>query len=144
VGPPRARRRARRPVPRGGQAADRGLELNEEPEYGDASRRTLLAVERTYLAWWRTGLTSFAVALGAGKVVPALTTGATWPYALIGCAFAVIGIICIVYAEQRRREVEKAARAGSFVSPHTGVTTALVVGGTALGLALMIVTLSEL
>ena len=49
------------------------MDLNEiEPDYGDASRRTLLAVERTYLAWWRTGLTSFAVGLGAGKVVPAL------------------------------------------------------------------------
>jgi putative membrane protein len=116
----------------------------DEPEYGDASRRTLLAVERTYLAWWRTGLTCFAVALGAGKVVPALTTGATWPYALIGTAFAVIGVICVVYAERRRREVDAAARAGSYVSPHTGVTTTLVVVGVLLGLALMAVALSEL
>ena len=121
------------------------MDLNEiEPEYGDASRRTLLAVERTYLAWWRTGLTSFAVGLGAGKVVPALTGGTTWPYALIGAAFAVVGIICVVYAERRRREVERAAKAGSFVSPHNAVTTALVVAGIALGLALMIVALSEL
>src|SRR4051812_3179187 len=86
-----------------------------EPQYGDASRRTLLAVERTYLAWWRTGLTCFAVGLGAGKVVPALTEGATWPYALIGSAFSLIGIVCVVYAEQRRREVERAARAGGYV-----------------------------
>ena len=126
--------------------ADRGLELSEEiePEYGDASRRTLLAVERTYLAWWRTGLTCFAVGLGAGKVVPELTSGATWPYALIGAAFALIGVVCIAYAEQRRREVERAARAGGYVSPHTGVTTALLVVGVALGLALTIVALTEL
>jgi putative membrane protein len=32
----------------------------------DATRRTLLANERTYLAWWRTGLTSLAVSLAAG------------------------------------------------------------------------------
>ena len=121
------------------------MDLNEiEPEYGDASRRTLLAVERTYLAWWRTGLTCFAVALGAGKVVPALTTGATWPYALIGTTFAVAGVICVVYAERRRREVDAAAREGKYVTPHTGVTTALVVIGVALGLALMAVALSEL
>lgn len=30
-------------------------------------RRTHLANERTYMARWRTGLTAFAVVLGAGK-----------------------------------------------------------------------------
>jgi putative membrane protein len=113
-------------------------------ELGDASRRTLLAVERTYLAWWRTGLTAFAVALGAGKVVPELTRGRTWPFALIGAGFAVSGLICIVYAERRRREVERAARAGEYVSANTAVTTLLVVIGVVLGLALLAVALSEL
>jgi putative membrane protein len=51
-------------------------------EAGDATRRTRLANERTYLAWWRTGLTAFAVSLGTGKLVPALTdearAGPTW------------------------------------------------------------------
>jgi len=44
-------------------------------EAGDALRRTRLANERTYLAWWRTGLTAFAVGLGAGKLVPELSSG---------------------------------------------------------------------
>ena len=39
----------------------------------DSTRRTRLANERTYLAWWRTGLTTLAVAIGAGKIVPELT-----------------------------------------------------------------------
>ena len=39
----------------------------------DATRRTRLAAERTYLAWWRSALGAFAVALAAGKLVPALT-----------------------------------------------------------------------
>ncbi len=43
---------------------------------GDATRRTHLANERTYLAWWRTGLAALAVSLGAGKLVPPLTPGA--------------------------------------------------------------------
>ncbi|HEV8450476.1 MAG TPA: DUF202 domain-containing protein, partial [Gaiellales bacterium] len=47
----------------------------------DATRRTRLANERTYLAWWRTGLTSLAVSLAAGKVVPQLSNAQrTWPY----------------------------------------------------------------
>ena len=116
----------------------------EFDEARDATRRTRLANERTYLAWWRTGLTAFAVALGAGKVVPELTKGSTWPFALIGAAFAVLGIICVGYAERRRREVDRAARAGDFVSPHDAVTTTLVVIGIALGIALAIIALSEL
>ena len=118
--------------------------VEPERETVDASRRTLLAIERTYLAWWRTGLTAFAVALGAGKVVPELTKGATWPFALIGAGFAVVGIVCVVYAEQRRREVDRAARAGEFVSPRPEVTTVLVVIGIVLGIALAIIALSEL
>ena len=41
----------------------------------DATRRTRLANERTYLAWWRTGLTTLAVSVGTGKLVPAVTGG---------------------------------------------------------------------
>jgi hypothetical protein len=53
-------------------------------------------------------------------------------------------VVCVVYAERRRREVERAAKAGSFISPHNAVTTSLVVAGVVLGLALMVVALSEL
>ena len=41
-----------------------------EPGVEDATRRTRLANERTYLAWWRTGLTALAVGIGIGKLVP--------------------------------------------------------------------------
>src|SRR5215207_9302116 len=59
-------------------------------EAGDATRRTRLANERTYLAWWRTGLTAFAVSLGAGKLVPALTDETRWPYVVVGVGFALL------------------------------------------------------
>jgi putative membrane protein len=54
----------------------------------DATRRTRLANERTYLAWWRTGLTSLAVSLGAGKLIPALAPGVRWPYTVAGIGFS--------------------------------------------------------
>jgi uncharacterized membrane protein YidH (DUF202 family) len=44
-------------------------------EVVDATRRTRLAGERTYLAWWRSALAAFAVSLGVGKIVPELTSG---------------------------------------------------------------------
>ena len=40
-------------------------------QVADASRRTYLAGERTYLAWWRSGLTALAVGalvLGAATI----------------------------------------------------------------------------
>ena len=66
-------------------------------ELGDGLRRTWLASERTYLAWLRTGLASFAVSIGVGKVVPALTGGAQWPYAVLGVAFALLGVGLVGY-----------------------------------------------
>jgi len=86
----------------------------------DATRRTHLASERTFLAWWRTGLTALTVGIGAGKIVPALTSGATWPYTIAGAGYAVLGVVCIVYAAVRRREVDEALARGDFVRPMTG------------------------
>jgi putative membrane protein len=100
----------------------------------DATRRTRLANERTYLAWWRTGLTSLAVSLAAGKVVPQLSnTHHTWPYQVIGAGFAVIGIGCIAYGLRRERQVEAALMRGEFVPPDRAWTLAMTVAGVLLG-----------
>ena len=81
----------------------------------DFSRRTLLANERTYLAWWRTGLTTLTVALAAARVVPELSKARHHgPYVVIGIGFAVLGIVCLWYGESRRRAVDREVREGSF------------------------------
>lgn len=73
------------------------------------SKRTILANERTQLAWWRTGLTAIAVALGVGRVLPELArSGSRWPYTLIGVGFALYGIAMIAYGTRRARAVEEA------------------------------------
>jgi putative membrane protein len=100
----------------------------------DATRRTRLANERTYLAWWRTGLTALAVALAAGKVVPQLTDETdTWPYQLLGAGFALLGIACIVYALRRERQVEAALMRGDFAPPEHTWTLLMTVAGVVLG-----------
>ena len=105
----------------------------------DATRRTRLANERTYLAWWRTGLTAIAVSLAAGKVVPQLAdTNSTWPYELIGAGFALIGIACIAYALIRERQVESALMRGEFVPPDRMWTTVMTVGGVVLGVLTLV------
>ena len=51
----------------------------------EGDSQTDLAVERTQLAWWRTGLTALAVGVGIGRIVPDLGHSAThWPYGARG------------------------------------------------------------
>ena len=112
-------------------------------EAGDATRRTRLANERTYLAWWRTGLTAFAVSIGSGKLVPALASGATWAYTAIGIGFAAVGVFCSGYAFWRYREVEDAISRGEFAMPGERLIAVLSGLGAALGVLLVVVLLTE-
>jgi putative membrane protein len=101
----------------------------------DASRRTYLAGERTQLAWWRTGLTALAVALGVGRVVPELSGGgARWPYVLAGAGFALWGIFAIAYGTANREAMERALRHGRFHEAPAWPLRTLSFAGIALGL----------
>ena len=84
---------------------------------------TDLAVERTQLAWWRTGLTALAVGVGIGRIVPDLGHSAThWPYAVLGVAFCVYGLCLIAYGYRRaRRTGSVSERPGSFALASFGV-----------------------
>jgi putative membrane protein len=118
--------------------------VSESPaEVVDATRRTHLASERTYLAWWRTGLTSLTVGIGAGKLVPALTSGAVWPYTVIGAGFALLGVICIGYAAVRRREVDEALARGDFVRPDDRLIAFMTALGALLGLFVLVIVIVE-
>jgi putative membrane protein len=102
-------------------------------EAHDATRRTRLANERTYLAWWRTGLTALAVSLAAGRVVPTLSHKTAWPYEVVGAGFAVLGVACIVNAYQREREIDRALHEGRFAEMDPRVTVILTTLGVVLG-----------
>ena len=106
----------------------------------DYSRRTLLANERTYLAWWRTGLTTLTVALAAARIVPEVSdAGTTWPYSAMGVAFALIGIFCVVVGERRRRAVSRAVKRGEFAELDDGLGLVLTVAAVVLGLGMVTV-----
>jgi len=109
-----------------------------EPGVEDATRRTRLANERTYLAWWRTGLTSLAVGIGIGKLLPEHTsTGSSWPYEVVGAAFSVLGVAFIVTGLQRVRAVEDALDRGIFAPLGERLLFLLVGAGALLGLGVI-------
>jgi putative membrane protein len=110
-------------------------------EVEDATRRTLLASERTYLAWARSGLTALAVGLAAGKLVPELSGGASWPYELLGVGYSLLGVAFIFYGQRRQTAVEAAVRRGEWTGPNARVMAVLTTAGIMLGVATVAVVL---
>ena len=101
----------------------------------DATRRTVLANERTALAWWRTGLTSLAVALAVGRIVPELGDASrSWPYTVIGIGFALYGVALIAYGTSRSRAVIRALERNEPIAPPDGAIGVLTVAGSILAL----------
>ena len=111
---------------------------NDFDEARDASRRTHLANERTYLAWWRTGLTCLVVSLGAGKLVPSISDQARWPYEVLGAGFALLGLFFIAYGLRRQREIRDAVNRAEFEHPDDRVMTVVTAVGVVLGVMLLV------
>ena len=109
----------------------------------DASRRTYFAAERTYLAWWRTGLTCVAVAIAVGGLLPDLTDSTRWPWLALGVGFAVIGVAIFALAVTREREMRRALAEGRGVSMSTRTTLLLGVAGGLLAVCTIVLILAE-
>ena len=110
---------------------------DDEPGLAGASRRTYFAAERTLLAWWRSGLAALAVALGVGRIVPALIDAPTAPFIALGIGFGVLALVFIVYGTTRQRMVERAMSAGGFRQ----LDRWMVISVTTLMVALTVVTI---
>ncbi len=82
----------------------------------DASRRTYLAAERTWLAWLRTGLGAAVAALGVGRVAPELIGGTDWPYLVLGVGYAVVAVALLAFGILRHRDVTRALDEGGYAA----------------------------
>ncbi|MBJ7331897.1 MAG: DUF202 domain-containing protein [Solirubrobacteraceae bacterium] len=82
------------------------------------TRRTRLANERTYLAWWRTSLGCIGVGLGIGRGLAAIEADTTrWPYTAIGIVFVLLGAGAAVYGGWRFHAVERDVEPGEPTRP---------------------------
>ena len=107
----------------------------------DATRRTRLASERTYLAWWRTGLTAFAVSLGSGRLVPAIAGGPQVLYSVLGILFAALGLTLIAYGRYRGRAIDEAIAQGRYARADSRVLAIVTLLASAGGLLLIVLIL---
>jgi putative membrane protein len=113
----------------------------DEPGVEDATRRTRLANERTYLAWWRTGLSAFAVAVGVGRLVPEVANTTHWPYEVLGTGYGLLGLAFVICAYTRTRAIEDALDRGTFAEIPRLLFVALSGFGALLGVATIVVVL---
>jgi putative membrane protein len=101
-------------------------------------RRTWLAAERTFLAWWRTGLATAVAALAVGRVLPEVVEGSTWAYAALGLGYGAVAVAVFVLTVRREREVGESLRGGGEFRPlPSRVAAALSAAGVLLTLATM-------
>jgi putative membrane protein len=126
------------------RSISRALENGSHDETRDALRRTRLATERTYLAWWRTALTAIAVGIGAGSIAPKLGGGERWAYVGVGTGFAALGVALLAYGLRRQLVVEGAVADGRFVPPDPRVLAALTIAGAVLGVLTIVLLLTSL
>lgn len=118
----------------GGYAA-----LVSDAENRDVTRRTLLAAERTWLAWWRSGLASAAVAIAVGGAIPRLTGSNSVPYVVLGCGYAVLSIATFGLAGYRQMLVRNALARGEYADVGDGMVLALTFAGGVLALATLVI-----
>ncbi|HEY1275183.1 MAG TPA: DUF202 domain-containing protein [Thermoleophilaceae bacterium] len=106
----------------------------------DVTRRTHLAAERTWLAWWRTGIAAATAAVGVGGVVPQLVGGNRTPYVILGSGYAVLAAAIFVAAGMRQQHVDSALAQGGYV----GVRRSWIFGLTTIGAVLALGTLATI
>lgn len=114
-------------------------ERQADANVADPSRRTSLAAERTWLAWWRTGLGATAVAVGVGRILPGFTHGAHWPLRLLGLAYALLAVAVLVIGAIRQGRVAAALRSGSYDELSSRLVLWLTAAAVALATGTLIV-----
>src|SRR3954464_7960627 len=106
------------PPPPDREPADRAHEppaTPVPPSDLDQARRTSMAAERTWLAWWRTALAASAGALAVGRLAPQGLHVPSWPYIVLGCGYAALAVGLLVVGAERQRALEHAMRTGEHV-----------------------------
>ena len=86
-----------------------------DPEFGDPTRRTFLAQERTLLAWWRTAFAAIAVALAVGRLLPEIAHLPKGPFLVLGTGWGILALGLVTFGLVRHRAGERAIRAGSYL-----------------------------
>jgi putative membrane protein len=110
----------------------------------DQIRRTSMAAERTWLAWWRTSLGATAGALAVGRFAPDLLDVAPWPYIVLSCGYAALAVGLLIVGAQRQRELERGLRTGGDAPIRFRTVGLFTVGGIALAVMTIVLVIAQI
>jgi putative membrane protein len=105
----------------------------------DVTRRTHLAAERTWLAWWRTGIAVCTAAIAVGGLIPELVDGSRTPYVLLGAGYAVLAIAVFAAGLRRHVRVEEELARGGYARLRPAWVAGLTLAGGLLALGTFLV-----
>lgn len=112
--------------------------MSEAPD-DDVTRRTRLAAERTWLAWWRSGIAAATAAVAVGGVVPELVEGGRTAYVVLGAGYALLATVVFGGAALRRRQVDRALDRGHYEQLGEAGVVALTIAAMTLSLGTLVV-----
>jgi len=133
--------------PWGSKDTNAGVEAPEAPASSsdlDQLRRTSMAAERTWMAWWRTSLGATAGALAVGRFAPHFLDVAPWPYILLSCGYAALAVGLLLVGAQRQRELERALRTQGHAPLRFRTVGVFTVGGIALAVMTIVLVLAQI
>jgi inner membrane protein YidH len=113
------------------------------PADDDVTRRTRLAAERTWLAWWRSGIAAATAAVAVGGVVPELVDGGRTAYAVLGAGYAALAVAMFTAGAVRRRQVDRALERGEYERVSDDVALLLTAAAIALALGTFAVIVAQ-
>lgn len=104
----------------------------------------MLAAERTWLAWFRTGIGVAAAAVGVGGILPKLTDESSWGFVALGAGFAALAVAVFVEGWRRQREIYRALANDENLPTGIDSIAALSVAGGVLAVATLVLIFTEL
>lgn len=109
----------------------------------ESVRRTELAAERTWLAWWRTGIATTATAIAIGGVLPRLVESSRGLYVALGSGYAIMAIALFIAAYNRQKTVMTSIGHERTVVVNPRVVFGFTAGAVALAVATMVVIIAS-
>jgi putative membrane protein len=99
----------------------------------------MLAAERTWLAWWRSGIATAAAAIAVGGVVPQLVSGERTPYTVLGTGYALLAVGIFVGGAIRHLQVRRQLEHGGYAGMEPSWVVGLTVAGSLLALGTLVI-----
>ena len=103
----------------------------------------MLAAERTWLAWWRSGIAAATAAVAVGGVVPQLVDGPRTPYVLLGSGYAILAAAVLIAGWRRHQRVQDALAKGGYEDVPRNWIMGLTIAGAVLAIGTLVLILVE-